>query len=77
MRTTLTIDDDLIAVAKSIAQAQGKTVGAAISELAWRGLNATDRVSTETSTESFPVFKVSTTARPITLEDLQAAEDQW
>lgn len=77
MRTTLSIDDDLLAVARSIAQAKGKTVGAAISELAWRGLNATERVPTESSSGSFPVFKVSKTARPITLEDVKATEDEW
>lgn len=40
MRTTLDIEDDLLAAAKALAQRQGKTTGQVISELARRGLNA-------------------------------------
>jgi hypothetical protein len=39
MRTTLTIDDDVLSAAKEIAAAQGKTIGEVISLLARQGLN--------------------------------------
>lgn len=40
MRTTLTIDDDLLDRAKQLASARGATLGEIISELARRGLAA-------------------------------------
>ncbi len=39
MRTTLSIDDDVLSAAKKIAAAQEKTVGEVISSLARRALN--------------------------------------
>ena len=38
MRTTLTIEDDVLAAAKELADRQGKTVGEVISELARQAL---------------------------------------
>ena len=38
MRTTLDIDDDILAAAKDLAKAEGRTMGQIISELARRGL---------------------------------------
>ena len=38
MRTTLDIDDDILAAAKDLAKAEGRTMGQVISELARRGL---------------------------------------
>lgn len=38
MRTTLTIDDDVLAVAKDLARQTGKTAGEVISELARQAL---------------------------------------
>lgn len=38
MRTTLDIDDDILAAAKELARAQGKTAGQVISDLARRAL---------------------------------------
>ena len=38
MRTTLDIDDDVLAAAKDLAKAEGKTVGTIISELVRREL---------------------------------------
>lgn len=37
MRTTLLIDDDVLDIAKAIAEREGKTVGKALTELARRG----------------------------------------
>lgn len=38
MRTTLDIDDDVLAAVKDLAKAEGKTAGAMLSELARRAL---------------------------------------
>jgi hypothetical protein len=40
MRTTLDIDDDILAAARDLAKAEGKTMGEIISDLARRGLTA-------------------------------------
>lgn len=42
MRTTLTIDDDVLAAAKDMAQCQQKTVGEVLSLLARKGLTPPD-----------------------------------
>lgn len=39
MRTTLELDDDLVRVAKAIAQKEGRTLGHVISRLAQQSLN--------------------------------------
>jgi hypothetical protein len=75
MRTTLTIDDDLLAAAKTLARDRAESVGKTISELARRGLNATPRVGGTRSKSQFPVFTVPRNAHPITLEDVRKAED--
>ena len=38
MRTTLTIDDDVLSAAKDLARRDGSSIGAVVSELARRGL---------------------------------------
>lgn len=38
MRTTLVIDDDVLAAARARAQAEGRSIGEVISDLARRGL---------------------------------------
>ena len=39
MRTTISIDDDVLLAAKSLAHRDGSSIGAVISELARKGLN--------------------------------------
>lgn len=73
MRTTLQIDDDVLEAAKSLATAEQTTVGAALSRLARKGL--APRSAGETD-RGFPVFAVSPSAAPLTLERVrQALED--
>ncbi len=43
MRTTLAIDDDILAAAKSLAERQRKTVGEVVSALARQGLQRGSR----------------------------------
>ncbi len=42
MRTTVDIDDDILAAARDLARAEGKTMGQILSELARRGLTTPD-----------------------------------
>jgi hypothetical protein len=72
MRTTLSLDEDILRAAKSLAQAQAISLGAAVSELARRGLQR----SRPAGTDDFPVFRVSPNARAITLEDVKSLEDE-
>ena len=57
MRTTLNIDDEILEAARSIAGERNLPVGAALSELARRGLRQTGRVGRKRS--GFPVFEVT------------------
>jgi len=73
MRTTITIDDDLLAAAKALARSQSVSVGAVISELARKGLSSSARTRRK---NNFPVFSVPSAARPIMLEDVKRIEDE-
>jgi hypothetical protein len=74
MRTTLQIDDDVLASARHLASLEAKTLGQVISKLARKGLIP---VPQETEHQGFPVFSVSASASPITFEMVQkAAEDK-
>lgn len=72
MRTTLTLDPDVLKAARSIARAKAISIGAAVSELARRGLEQTRHEALE----PFPHFQVSPEARIITLEDVKLIEDE-
>jgi hypothetical protein len=52
VRTTLDIDDNLLAIVRIRAAEQGISIGAAVSELMRRGLQAT----VTSSRKGFPVF---------------------
>ena len=64
MRTTLEIDDAVLAAAKALAKDSHSSVGAALSELARRGLAPT----AHRRARGFPVFDVDQAAAPITLD---------
>lgn len=66
MRTTLQIDDDVLESVRLIAQAEGRGVGAVLSDLARRML----RPSPVRIDGGFPVFDVPDEARPITSDDV-------
>lgn len=71
MRTTLNVDDDVLAGARAVAAERGVSVGAALSELARRSLRAR-RVATE---RSIPGFTVDPGSPPITPEMVHAANE--
>ena len=73
MRTTLSLDPDILNAARQIAAARSKSIGDVISELARRGLEA--RANTATR-QGFPVFRVPKGARPLTLTDVRRDDDE-
>ncbi|MEZ5534624.1 MAG: hypothetical protein R3F02_03270 [Thiolinea sp.] len=72
MRTTLTIDDDIFAAARYIAQQKKLAVGVVLSDLARRGLQKTPELGQR---NNFPVFRVSEHAAPITPEQVKMLDD--
>lgn len=56
MRTTLELDDTVVAAARSLARARGISIGAAVSELARRGLGA-GATAASTDYSPFPVLR--------------------
>ena len=72
MRTTLEIDDDVLQAARSVAAAEDKSIGKALSDLARRGLA---RQSRSKARSEFPVFDVGPDAPSITLEMVRKALD--
>jgi hypothetical protein len=73
MRTTLSLDADILSAARQIAAAKSKSIGEVISELARRGLESRARVSTR---HGYPVFQVSKDAAPLTPGDVRRDEDE-
>ena len=74
MRTTLTIDDDVLAIARALAARRGVSLGSAVSDLARRGFRGTSVADRED--DGVPVFRVRADAPPITSEDVQRALDE-
>jgi len=72
MRTTLTIDDDVVAAARELAALEGRSVGSVISELARRGLTPA-QVGVD---GSLPVIRVPAGSAPITPEMVKRALDE-
>lgn len=56
MRTTVEIDDQVLAVARALASSRGQSLGAAISELARRGIDAETRPAADLTYSPFPVI---------------------
>ncbi len=73
MRTTLTIDDDIYAIARNVADLKHMALGAALSELARRGL---ERSKGSGPSANFPVFGVSESAPTFGLDEVKSAEDE-
>ena len=74
MRTTVTIDDDVLSVARAIAERKGSSLGKALSELARRGLRSAPAPYLD---EGLPVFPLDSDAKPITSEDVYGALSEW
>jgi hypothetical protein len=66
MRTTLTLDDDVLAAARALAAQRGVAIGAVVSELARRGLAAAHQPSA--TRNGIRLFPVQPDADPVTPE---------
>ena len=74
MRTTVTIDDDVLAVARALAVRKGSSLGRALSELARRGFKSGGN-SGERGDKT--MFAVAADAEPITSEDVYRSLSDW
>lgn len=74
MRTTLDLDDRVLASARALAQEKGISLGSAVSELALRGLRPLNASSTVTPSP-FPTFQDLPDADPVTPEMVRDALD--
>ena len=75
MRTTLAIDDDILAAARSLAERQRKTVGEVISTLARQGLQRGSRSSSAVR-NGVPLLRVRKTATAVTMEFVNQLRDE-
>jgi hypothetical protein len=72
MRTTVDLDDDVLAAAKALAAAERRSLGKVVSDLVRRGLAPRPVVEDD---ELFPVVRIGPRAGPITAERVRAALD--
>lgn len=82
MRTTLDIDDDILAAAKDLARAEGRTMGQVISELVRRALTAPSHggpglaePSAAFVHDDFPTFPMRD-GPPVTSETVQRVQEE-
>ncbi|MFW5828494.1 MAG: hypothetical protein ACOCU4_10390 [Alkalispirochaeta sp.] len=78
MRTTVNLDEDIIEVARSLSQARGISLGAALSTLARRGIGSTagDPEEPVDNGDRFPTFSVTESAPPFSGKDVRRALDE-
>ena len=75
MRTTLAIDDDVLAAAKAMAERERKTLGEVISELARQGMGRT-RVARAAVRNGVPLLPARKAGAPVTLELVNQLRDE-
>jgi hypothetical protein len=73
MRTTLTIDDDILAAARAMAEREKRNVGAVLSDMARRSLTQTPVFKTR---NGFPQLPVSKPGAVVTTELIKQLEDE-
>jgi hypothetical protein len=74
MRTTLSIEDDVLAAAKEIADRQGKSIGEVISSLARQALRP--KRSAKRTRNGVPLLPVRSGARPVTPDLVNQLRDE-
>ena len=74
MRTTVTIDDDVLEAARKLAVARDQSLGTVVTDLMRRGLAV--RRDYPADGDGFPTFEVREDSPPITLEDVKRDEDE-
>jgi hypothetical protein len=73
MRTTLTIDDDILEAARDLAAFQQKSVGEVLSLLVRKGLQRTDPL--ETTIHGVPQLPVQPGSGPVSLDLVNRLRD--
>ena len=73
MRTTITIDDDVLDAARSIAESRRQSIGEALSALARAGLRPTSPVRTR---NGIPLLPTRVPGQKVTLEMVNALRDE-
>ncbi len=74
MRTTLTIDDDVLAAAKGLASLERKSIGAVISALARQALQP--QPSSPPTRNGVPLLQTQTGTVPVTSEIVNKLRDE-
>jgi Ribbon-helix-helix protein, copG family len=75
MRTTLAIDDDVLAAAKHLAEREHRSIGEVISALARQGLSRGTR-SAKAERNGIPLLPSRKVSTPITLELVNQLRDE-
>ena len=75
MRTTLAIDNDVLAAAKHLAEREHKSIGEVVSALARQGLARGTR-SAKTKRNGMPLLPSRGAAVPVTLELVNQLRDE-
>lgn len=75
MRTTLTLDDDLLDAARAIAEKRGLPIGTVVSELARKGLAPTTVATVRNGIRLFPVRNGSGPVTPELVKTLLEETD--
>lgn len=75
MRTTLSIDDDVLAAARALAQMQGRSIGEVVSELARKSLVSPSRPAPRYR-NGIRLMPVRPGAGPVTLELVNKLRDE-
>jgi len=75
MRTTLSIDDDVLAFAKHIAERERKSLGEVISALARQGLRRDPAAAVTPMRNGLPLLPLKPAAGPVTLEMVNQLRD--
>ena len=71
MRTTLTLDDDIVEMATRQAKARGTTLGKTVSDLVRRGLSAP---TPSQNKDGLIVFQLPANSPEVTTEDVRRLE---
>ena len=74
MRTTITIDDDVLAAARALSERDGRSLGAVISALARESLRPQTGASSVRN--GLPLLPTSKESRPVTLELVNQLRDE-
>lgn len=75
MRTTLTIDDDILAAAKHLAERERKTIGEVVSALARQGL-ARGSKGARSQRNGVPLLPSRRGSAPVTMELVNQLRDE-